>query len=67
MAEWAAMEILISIENGKVLVEINNGDEELELRLNHELAIVVGEALLAKAAEVEYEIASAVERLTELG
>lgn len=67
MAEWAAMEILISIENGKVLVEISNGDEELELRLNHELAIVVGKALLDKAAEVEYEISSAVERLTNLG
>lgn len=68
MDEWSAMEVLVSIEDGKILVEINNGDEtSLELKMSHELAVVVAEAMLAKAAEVEYEISSAVERLTELG
>ncbi len=67
-AEWSAMEILVSIEDGKILVEINNGDDaNLELKMSHELAVIVAEAMLTKAAEVEYEISSAVERLTELG
>ncbi len=68
MDEWAAMEVLVSIEDGKILLEINNGDQvSLELKMSHELAVVVAEAMLTKAAEVEYEISSAVERLTNLG
>jgi hypothetical protein len=66
-AEWSAIEVLVGIEDGKILLEINNGDEELELKMSHELAVSIAEALLAKAAEVEYEISSAVERLTNLG
>lgn len=66
-AEWSAIEVLVGIEDGKILLEINNGEEELELKMSHELAISIAEALLAKAAEVEYEISEAVERMTELG
>ena len=65
--EWDALEVLVSTDNGKILLEINDGENELELKFNHELAIAVAEALLAKAAEVEYEISSAVERMTKLG
>lgn len=66
-AEWAAMEVLISVQDGKIVLEVNDGDSELELKFSHELAATIGEILLLKAAEIEYEISSAVERITRLG
>jgi hypothetical protein len=65
-AEWAALEVLISVDEGhKILLEISNGSEELVLRINHDLAASIAEGLLIKVAEVECDINDAVERLTK--